>query len=264
MAQDDATNRANTADYAGKALGVLGGLVGGAPGAFIGNKAGQWMGNRPALSPEEQQRAKEAGMGSGSSRVGDMQPTNAFGGQFGDRYGQTPGSQNGVPEQQGGVLQPWQQAGTTALQQQQALLGMGTPEEQQAAFSSFGNSPGQQFLRDRAAKATMRSAPSMGGLGGGNVRSALNEQAVGFAAQDFNNQFNRLGALNQQGYNATAAGLDENFRNRLNEQQLNQMNQQRKAGQTEGILNLVGQFEEPLGDMLSGIGDTVSDWWGDW
>ena len=202
------------------------------------------------------------GNASGSSRVGDMQPTNAFGGQFSGNYGSAPGTQNGVPEPQGGALQPWQQAGTSALQQQQALLGMGGQESQQQAFEAFGNSPGQQFLRDRQQKALMRNSAAMGGLGGGNVRTALQEQAAGNAAQDYSNQFNRLGQLSGQGFQATTAGLDENFRNTLNAQQLSQMAQQKKAGQTEDILNLVGQFEEPLGDMFSNIGDSVSDWIG--
>jgi hypothetical protein len=42
----------------------------------------------------------------------------------------------------------------------------------------------------------------MGGIGGGNIRSALVEQGAGFAQQDFNNQFGRLGQIAGQGQNA--------------------------------------------------------------
>lgn len=248
----------------GKILGGAGGMLLGAPGAALGTKAGEQFGGflssaeiSPALRARmEADKANENYRDTATTREGQFLP----GSSIGPDGGRVPGTDNAGSQLTPGALAPWQETGVTALGRQRALLGMGTPEEQEAAFAAFGNSPGQKFLRDRAEKVTMRNAPALGGLGGGNVRSALQEQAVGFAAQDFNNQFGRLGQLNQQGYNATAAGLDENFRNKLNAQQLSQMAQQKKAGKTEGILNLVGQFEEPISDMFSGIGDTVSDW----
>ncbi len=96
-------------------------------------------------------------------------------------------------------LQPFQQAGEAALTQQQALLGLSGDEAQQQAFASFSESPGQQFLRERGQRNLLRNASAIGGLGGGNVRSALVQQGVGFAQQDFNNQFGRLGQLAGQG-----------------------------------------------------------------
>jgi hypothetical protein len=99
-------------------------------------------------------------------------------------------------------LDPFAKAGVSALEQQQALLGMGTPEQQQQAFNQFTESPGQKFIRERAEKSLVRNASAIGGLGGGNVRSALVEQGAGFAAQDFNNQFNRLNTLRADGQNA--------------------------------------------------------------
>ncbi len=92
-------------------------------------------------------------------------------------------------------LQPFQQAGTEALGQQQALLGMGDPGDQQKAFEAFNESPGQQFIRKRAQRNLLQNSSAVGGLGGGNVRKALVEQGTGFAQQDFNNQFNRLATL---------------------------------------------------------------------
>jgi hypothetical protein len=120
-----------------------------------------------------------------------------------------------------GMLDPYAQAGQAATSQQQAALGLGTPEEQQAAFESFGDSPGQRFMRERQQKALLRNQAKIGGLGGGNVRSALQEQAAGFAAQDYGNYMNRLQALGGRGQQAaqtmaqqdvgiseTAAGTD--------------------------------------------------------
>ncbi len=108
----------------------------------------------------------------------------------------------GSEKKQREQLQPFAQAGVGALEQQQALLGMGTPEQQQAAFAQFSESPGQKFMRERAEKTLLRNSAAIGGLGGGNVRSALVEQGVGFAAQDFGNQFNRLSDIRSAGQNA--------------------------------------------------------------
>ena len=99
-------------------------------------------------------------------------------------------------------LRPFQEAGVAALGQQQALLGIGGQEAQNEAFAAFNESPGQKFMRDRARKQRMRSAGSLGGIGGGNIRAALSELDTGFAQQDFNNQFGRLGQIAGQGQNA--------------------------------------------------------------
>ena len=100
------------------------------------------------------------------------------------------------------LLGPSMEAGDTARQQQLALLGLLGPEAQAAANTQFSESPGQQFIRERQQRALTRNQAAMGGLGGGNIQTALQEQAAGFAAQDFNNQFNRLSGLSGAGQNA--------------------------------------------------------------
>lgn len=104
-----------------------------------------------------------------------------------------------------GNLQPFQEAGTAAVASQQDLLGLNGPEAQAAAFAAMQDSPGQQFLRDRAQKNLLRNSSAIGGLGGGNVRSALVQQGVGFAQQDLQNQFGRLGQLAGQGQSAATS-----------------------------------------------------------
>jgi hypothetical protein len=101
--------------------------------------------------------------------------------------------------------QPFQEAGVSALQQQQALLGLSGQDAQRAAFADFEQSPGQKFLQDRAQRNLVRNSSAIGGLGGGNVRSALVQQGVGFAQQDFQNQFGRLGQLSGRGQQAAGA-----------------------------------------------------------
>jgi hypothetical protein len=102
-----------------------------------------------------------------------------------------------------GNLQPFQEAGVGALGQQQALLGLSGQDAQNEAFAAFNESPGQKFMRDRAQKNLLRNSSAIGGLGGGNIRSALVEQGAGFAQQDYNNQFARLGQIAGQGQAAT-------------------------------------------------------------
>ena len=68
-------------------------------------------------------------------------------------------------------------------------------EAQQQAIQSVLDSPGQQFLRQRAQQGLTRQASALGGVGGGRVREALVQQGAGFAAQDLQNQFSRLQTL---------------------------------------------------------------------
>ena len=122
---------------------------------------------------------------------------------------QAQGVQAGIEEQRRqfditqGNLQPFQEAGVEALGQQQALLGLSGQGAQNEAFAAFNESPGQKFMRDRSQRNLLRNSSAIGGLGGGNVRSALVEQGAGFAQQDFNNQFGRLGQIAGQGQAAT-------------------------------------------------------------
>lgn len=93
------------------------------------------------------------------------------------------------------ITQPFAAGGTAAFNLQGALSGALGPETQQQAFADFQASPGQQFLTGEAERSLLRNQAAIGGLGGGNVRRALQEQAVGLAQQDFGNQFGRLGQV---------------------------------------------------------------------
>lgn len=79
-------------------------------------------------------------------------------------------------------------------------------EEQASAFASFVESPGQAFLRDRQERALTRNAARVGGLGGGNVLTALQEQAFGIAQADLARQNEELFGLANIGAGATSAG----------------------------------------------------------
>jgi hypothetical protein len=149
-----------------------------------------------------------------------------------------------------GNLQPFQQAGQSAVGSQQDLLGLNGPEAQQAAFAAMENSPGQQFLRDRAQKNLLRNSSAIGGLGGGNVRSALVEQGVGFAQQDLQNQFSRLGQLAGQGQGAanSIGQFGQNASTNIGNSMIASGN-----ARSSGIMNRNTAFQNTLSGVTSGL-----------
>jgi hypothetical protein len=151
-------------------------------------------------------------------------------------------------------LQPFQEAGVGALGQQQALLGLSGEEAQQQAFSGLQESPGQQFIRNRQQRALVRNASAIGGLGGGNIRGALQQQAAGFASQDISNQFNRLSSLTGGGQTAaTQIGV-------FGQQAVGQQGQfglQAAQAQASGILGQQ-QVQSQLVGNLAQIGGSLA------
>ncbi len=103
-------------------------------------------------------------------------------------------------------LRPFLKAGQRALIEQRSLLGLNGEGRQQNAFDRFKDSPGQAFLRERGERALLQNQAAIGGLGGGNVRSALQEQGIGFAQQQYNQYANQLAGLSGMG-NTTATNL---------------------------------------------------------
>ncbi len=99
-------------------------------------------------------------------------------------------------------IDPYSQAGTQALEQQRALLGLSGAAAQQAEYNKLAESPGQRFLRERQERAILRNSAALGGTGGGNVMTALQENAFGRAQTDIDKQVDRLGGLTQQGMTA--------------------------------------------------------------
>lgn len=174
-----------------------------------------------------------------------------------------------------------------ALEQVSALSGAGGQQAQAAAIGAFQDSPGQQFLRERGERALVRNASAVGGLGGGNVRSALVEQGVGFAQQDFANQFNRLAGLAGVAQTTTSeqGRAGERFAGNIAEQNTNLANarisgiqaqaqaaqnqsqqQQQLAGSALGLG--VALFSDvrlkenicKIGELPSGLGWYTWDW----
>ncbi len=161
-------------------------------------------------------------------------------------------------------FEPYAQAGQGALEMEAALSGAMGPEAQAEAFANYNESPGQAYARQQQEKALLRNSAAIGGLGGGNVRSALQEQAAGIASQNYQQDLDNLRSLAGRGQQAAGnqAGIEtqagQNMANlamtggqtELNAQQgassqLAQLAAQ--SGMTEG------QIQQMLGQNLSNV-----------
>jgi hypothetical protein len=145
-------------------------------------------------------------------------------------------------------MEPFLAQAEPALQQQAALTGLGGPEAQQEAFQAFAQSPGQQFLREQQERALVRQASAIGGLGGGNIRSALQQQAFQRAQTDIGQQFNRLASIS--GSAQTAAGQLGQF-GAQSAANIGNLQQAGGAARASGILGQSQAIQQALG---SGVG----------
>ena len=102
------------------------------------------------------------------------------------------------------LLKPYTEAGTGALAQQQALLGLGAPGSQQQAISALQSSPQFQALQQQGENAILQNASATGGLRGGNVQGALAQFRPALLSGLIEQQYNRLGGLTSIGQNAAA------------------------------------------------------------
>jgi hypothetical protein len=102
------------------------------------------------------------------------------------------------------LLQPYTQAGAGALAQQQALLGMGTPEAQQQAINALQSGPQFQALQQQGENSILQNASATGGLRGGNVQGALAQFRPALLSSLIDQQYSRLGGLASLGQNAAA------------------------------------------------------------
>lgn len=101
------------------------------------------------------------------------------------------------------------EAGDVSREQLLQLIGGRGAEAEQAAIGRFQESPGQAFLRERAERTLLRNQSAVGGLGGGNVRTALQEQAIGIASTQLGERKDRLAGIAGAGTGAvgTQAGV---------------------------------------------------------
>ena len=104
-----------------------------------------------------------------------------------------------------GLQRPIFEAGDTARNELLASLGLSGEEAEADFFDRFKETRGQQFLREQQEKSTTRNAAALGQRLGGNVLTALQEQAEGRAAGRLGEFQNRLAQLSGAGQQAATA-----------------------------------------------------------
>lgn len=188
------------ADLFSQTLGAIGG-VGAATNPFLWWQDGKFVG--PA-------GAAQAGYEHGEKVVSDIGGAISGVGKFITGQGAVESAQAASRAQQaelekaGALFQPYQEAGTGSLQQQQALLGLLGPEAQKAAISSIQGSPQYQAMLQQGEQAILQNAAATGGLRGGNVQAALATFRPQLLSDLINQQYARLGGLT--GLGAQVAG----------------------------------------------------------
>ena len=109
-----------------------------------------------------------------------------------------------------GLLQPYQQAGTSSLDQ--LLLSLGLPNTQGQSpegrdFSAFYQSPGYQFRLGEGIKAVERSAASRGLFQSGKTIKDIQRFGEGLASEEYGRYTGLLAGLSQQGLSATGTNV---------------------------------------------------------
>lgn len=102
------------------------------------------------------------------------------------------------------LLSPYVSAGTGALSQQQALLGLSGADAQRNAYSAIENSAGFQAQVQQGENAMLQNASATGGLRGGNIQGALAQYRPAMLTNAINQQYANLGGLTQMGQNSAA------------------------------------------------------------
>lgn len=102
------------------------------------------------------------------------------------------------------LLRPYVEAGTPALQGQQALIGLRGAPEQQAAISSLEQSPFFQSAVRQGEEALLQRASATGGLRGGNIQAALAQFRPQMLESQIAQQYERLGGLTTLGQQSAA------------------------------------------------------------
>jgi len=102
------------------------------------------------------------------------------------------------------LLKPYVEAGAPALRAQQAMLGLGTPEEEAAQIAAAERSPTFQAMLRTGEESLLQRASATGGLRGGNVQAALAQFRPQLLAKELENRYSRLGGLTSLGQQSAA------------------------------------------------------------
>lgn len=168
-------------------------------------------------------------------------------------------SQEGVAEQRRQfdevvkLMTPYITAGTGALTQQQAFLGLGGPEAQRQAIAGIEQSPAMQAMAQQAENAILQNAAATGGLRGGNIQAALGQFRPQLLSSLMEQQYGRLGGLSQLGQ---ASGAFQAAQGMQLGQNVSDLFNRGAAAQAMGVVAKGNVPRQAFGDLLN-IGKTV-------
>ena len=147
------------------------------------------------------------------------------------------------------LLKPYTEAGTPALEAQQAFLGLKGPEAERAAIKRISGGETFQALAKQGEEAMLQRASATGGLRGGNIQGALAQFRPQLLSSLIEEQYGRLGGMTQLGQRSAAgvgaAGMETgtNVANLLGQQGAalagGELGQAKAYGQ---VLNMPAQF----------------------
>lgn len=146
------------------------------------------------------------------------------------------------------LMTPYITAGTGALSQQQAFLGLTTPEQQQAAISAIEQSPQMQAMAQQGENAILQNAAATGGLRGGNIQSALGQFRPQLLSNLIEQQYGRLGGLAQLGQ---ASGAFQAAQGMNLGQNVSDLFNRGAAAQAMGITAKGNIARQSFGDLLN-------------
>lgn len=149
------------------------------------------------------------------------------------------------------LLSPYVNAGTGALGQQQALVGLGGPEAERAALERIQNSPSFLAAIQQGENAMLQNASATGGLRGGNLQGAMAQFRPALLSQAINDQYGKFAGLTSLGQNAAAgvgnAGMQtgSNVANLLGQQ--GQAQAGGALGEARGVASIFSSIPQGLG-----------------
>ena len=156
------------------------------------------------------------------------------------------------------LLSPFVQAGTDALSSQQALIGLGGDEAQQAAISNLEQSPQFQSMLAQGENSILQNASATGGLRGGNTQGALAQFSPALLSDTIQNQFQNLSGITSLGQNAAAAVGNAGQQTGANISNLFQQQGNSRAGNAlsvgEANQNLFGDIGGAIGKFSNLFG----------
>lgn len=144
------------------------------------------------------------------------------------------------------LLEPYRAAGTPALAQQMAALGLAGPEAQQAYVAQQEQSPLFQAMTRQGEEAILQGASATGGLRGGNVQGALAQFRPQLLNQFLEQQYGRLGGMTTLGQQSAAGVGSAGMTSAGNIAGLLGQSGQAQAG---GILGSANAFNTALGQV---------------